>query len=232
MSEFEKVVIGDAILYCGDCRHVLPTLAPVDALITDPPYGVDFSGKETKQTKPSGGYLGVDDPLIGPTCVSMALSIAQRAIVFSGVRLIFDYPKPHEIGGVYCPSGAGRGRWGFMGFNPMLYYGKALMHGVRSPNSFESFDLADSKQHPCAKPLRWMKWAVNKATLPGQTVLDPFMGSGTTGAACAEMKRAFIGIELEREYFDLACRRIEEAQRQTDFLPPMMPAISEQSALL
>jgi len=208
-----KEVIGNAELYLGDCLEILPTLPKVDAVITDPPYGVDFVGKRTKHTEASGGYT-VADSDIGPVAVGKYLEIAERAVVFPGSRLMYEYPKPYEIGCVYCPSGAGLGRWGFTVMHPMLFYGKGLPHTRQSPSGFESFDLAGEDRHPCPKPVRWMVWAVNKCTLPGQSVVDPFMGSGTTGIACDNLGRRFIGIEIEPKYFDIACERIENAQRQ------------------
>lgn len=210
----EPVVIGDATLYCGDCREILPTLGAVDALVTDPPYGVEFVGKRTKHTAAAGGYIGGDDGTVGPRVVAECLTHAERGLVFPGARLLYSYPKPYEIGCVYTPSGAGMGRWGFTMWHPILYYGKALPHGRQGPNGFESFATADEDRHPCPKPVKWMVWCVNKATMPGHSVLDPFMGSGTTGVACANLGRPFIGIELEPRYFDIACERIEAAYAQ------------------
>ena len=180
MTPFREETIGEARLIMADCRDVLPTLGSVDVLVTDPPYGVDFKGKATKHTQASkdfsGGYLSGDTD-IGPEIVRLALALVQRGVVFPGTRMMFDYPKPYEIGSVYCPSGAGRGRWGFMVFNPMLFYGMGLPHTRQGPSGFESFDTVEDCGHPCPKPLRWMLWAVNKCSLPGQAVLDPFMGS-------------------------------------------------------
>lgn len=211
-----EVQIGDATLIHGDCREWLsaaPSCFAVDALVTDPPYGVDFDGKRTKHTAGDGGYVG-GDTNIGPSVVELALRHAQRGVVFPGNRLLFDYPKPYEMGGVYCPSGAGMGRWGFTVIHPALFYGKGLAHTRQGPAGIESFDLAQEDRHPCPKPVRWMSWAVSKCTLPGHTVIDPFMGSGTTGVACVGLGRKFIGIELESEYFDLACERINAAYAQ------------------
>jgi DNA modification methylase len=73
--------------------------------------------------------------------------------------------------------------------------------------------LKDGKQHPTQKPVAVMVWCIQQAGLP-QTILDPFMGSGTTGVACAQLGRAFTGIERERKYFDIACERIARAQAQ------------------
>lgn len=209
--------IGDCRLILGDCRDVMPTLGKADALITDPPYGVDFKGKATKHTEASGGYLTADTD-IGPSIIELALALVDRGVVFPGTRMMFNYPTPYEIGAVYCPSGAGLGRWGFTVFHPMLFYGMALPHTRQGPSGFESFDTAADCGHPCPKPLRWMLWAVNKCALSGHRILDPFMGSGTTGVACAQLGRKFIGVEIEPKYFDIACRRIEQAHRQGDLI--------------
>lgn len=212
-----REVIGDATLYLGDCLDILPTLPKVDAVITDPPYGVDFIGKATKHTKAThtepGGYLGGDSE-VGPVAVRAALDRCDRAVVFPGNRLLFDYPKPYEFGCVYCPSGAGLGRWGFTVVHPMLFYGKGLPHTRQGPSGFESFELAGEDRHPCPKPVGWMRWAIAKCTLVEQTVCDIFMGSGSTGVAAAQTNRKFIGIEIEPKYFDIARERIENAQRQ------------------
>jgi DNA modification methylase len=222
------VIIGDAVLYLGDCREILPTLGRVDAVVTDPPYGVNFKGKATKHTQASkdfsGGYIGGDTD-IGPVVVAVALAIADRGVVFPGSRLMFDYPKPYEIGCVYCPSGAGLGRWGFTVQHPILFYGMGMPHTRQGPSGFESFDTVEDCGHPCPKPIRWMEWAVKKCSVAAQTILDPFMGSGTTGVACAKLGRKFIGIEIEPKYFDIACRRIEAAYAQPDMFvtPPPKP---------
>lgn len=236
MTPFREETIGEARLIMADCRDVLPTLGSVDVLVTDPPYGIDFKGKETKHTQASkdfsGGYLSGDTD-IGPEIVRLALALVERGVVFPGSRMMFDYPKPYEIGSVYCPSGAGLGRWGFTVFHPMLFYGMGLPHTRQGPSGFESFDTVEDCGHPCPKPLRWMLWAVKKCSLPGQAVLDPFMGSGTTGMACARLGRAFIGIEKEQSYFDIACRRVEQTYRQQDlFIEPSATAKAKQEAML
>ena len=211
--------IGNATLYLGDCQEWLSSLPQcfrVDAVVSDPPYGVDFKGKATKHTQASkdfsGGYAGGDTD-IGPAVVRRALDIADRGVVFPGSRLMFDYPRPYEIGTVYC-RGAGLGRWGFTVCHPMLFYGMGLKHTRQGPSGFESFDTVDDCGHPCQKPLRWMQWAVQKCSIQGQTILDPFMGSGTTGMACANMDRKFIGVEIEEKYFDISCERISRAYSQ------------------
>lgn len=211
--------IGNATLYLGDCREIVPEIQRVDAMVTDPPYGVDFKGKTTKHRRATreygGGYMNGDTD-IGPKAIADILPKCDRAVVFPGSRLMFDYPKPYEFGSVYCPSGAGLGRWGFTTQHPMLFYGKGLPHTRQGPSGFESFDTVDDCGHPCPKPVSWMKWAINKCSLLGHVILDPFMGSGTTGIAALQMGRKFIGIEICPQYFDIACKRIEDALRQGD----------------
>lgn len=196
----------DAVtIYHGDCREILPCVA-ADVLVTDPPYGVGFEGKATKYTEPGGGYLSGDDPEIGPFMARAALAVVKRGAVFSGIRLLHDYPKPADIGGVWCPSGAGCGPWGFTCLNPILFYGKRV--GDCLPAGIVSFDTSDNMGgHPCPKPMRWMMWLVALASEPGETILDPFAGSGTTLRAAKDLSRKAIGIEIEERYCEIAARR-------------------------
>lgn len=191
-------------LYHGDCREIVPTLGQFGLLLTDPPYGVGFKGKATKHTKASGGYIGNDND-VGPAVVRTCLATCECGIVFSGIRLLHDYPRPRDIGCVYCPSGAGRGPWGFTCFNPILFYGKRR-GGPRSPSSFQSFHTSPNRGHPCPKPIEWMTWCINLAG-DVQTILDPFAGSGTTGRAAKDLNRKCVLIEKEEKYCEIAARR-------------------------
>lgn len=225
------VQIGLATLYCGDAREVLPTLAPVDAVVTDPPYGVGLIGKRTKhktsEANESYSELTVDevsvfDRVIYPCLFGGAASWA-RAVITPGIRLMWRYPEPADTGCAYFPAGAGLGRWGFVGFHPILYYGKcpylAAGQGHR-PSSLEVVGIAgkaSDDRHPVAKPLRWVDFMVRKASASiDDVILDPFMGSGTTGVSAVKAGRQFIGVEIDPEYFDVACERIDMAQRQAD----------------
>lgn len=245
---WEREVIGDCTLYLGDCREVLPMLGPVHAVITDPPYGVDLIAKSNDYRgsrfydagqsltatvrypdaqESTRGLLRETLPLLFEKC--------QRAAIFTGNRLLHDYPRPASIGTVYVSNGAGCDRWGFGCNNPILYYGKcpylATGQGSR-PNSFaDNQPNRDKVDHPCPKPLRWMLWLVNRASLPGEIVLDPFAGSFTTGLACVQLGRPFIGIELVQTYWELGCRRIEDAYKQLPLLPPSPPTPPQQAAL-
>ena len=215
--------IGDATLYLGDCREVLPTLPKVDAVVTDPPYGVSFSGSATKHSTKSGqGYVSFDDTPdeIASVCVPavrLAVSLARSAVITPGNACSHLYDTPRAQGAIFYPSGANAGPWGFVCSQPLFYYGKDpyLMRGLGSlHNGFSTTERAEENGHPCPKPIKQTEWMVSRVSFAGETILDPFMGSGTTGVACAKLDRAFIGIEREPSYFDIACRRIEEAYRQ------------------
>lgn len=160
-----------------------------EVLVTDPPYGVEFDGKCTKHTtRKDSGYISGDDGNVGPLVVALCLQRVERALVFPGTRQMFKYPEPRDIGCVYCPSGAGVGRWGWVCFHPILLYGNRPTTALY-PSSITSFDTADDCGHPCPKPLAWMKWAIKFATLDAETVIDPFCGSGTTLMAAKDLGR-------------------------------------------
>lgn len=226
-------VIGRARLILGDCRDVLPTLPRVDAVVTDPPYGIglttktsDFRGSKHFDAGESlkASTLYQDDPesirALVAEVMPLILGAAERAMIFTGPAMLWAYPEPASIGSVFTPNGAGRTAWGFQCTHPVLFYGKDpfLQDGKGGrPNSWRH-EQPNTEQidHPCPKPLAWMKWALWRASRDGETVCDPFMGSGTTGVAAVTMDRDFIGIEREPKFFDIACKRIDQAQRQGD----------------
>lgn len=215
---------GTIELYCGDCLEILPTLSNVDAVVTDPPYGVDLTARVTKHTKRSASVSYLDDDASFEEVlerVKLAISICKTAAITPGNRRMHAYPKPADIGCVFFPNGAGCGSFGFTLFNPVLYYGKNITQ-FRVPSSVSATHwFSEDVDHPCPKPLQWMLWMVRKATDAGHVVADPFMGSGTTGVACVRLGRRFIGIEIERRYFDIAVKRIEaEIDRTAMFEPP------------
>ena len=236
------VIIGDAQLYLGDCLEILPTLGDVDAVITDPPYGVGLGehlaskDRRTDRVLVKDGYDAYQDSaenydaIVRPA-IEQAIANATRGLVFAVPPTAWSLPVPDAMGGVYLPAACGRNKWGWSSLSHCLLYGRApaLELGAKH-TAIASTDAAEKNGHPCPKPLSWMVWAVGLASLGGETVLDPFMGSGTTGVACARLGRKFIGIEIEPKYFDIACRRIEEAYRQPDMLIER-PAPIRQDAL-
>jgi DNA modification methylase len=199
-------IIGDCRLILGDCRDILPTLGPVDAVVTDPPYGM---GKgDWDQEIPE--WL----PLVG----------AAPVAAFSGVVGMRDYPVADWTGAWVRPASTQRiGRLGgFNNWEPILFYNLPALSNdvIVCPN------IHEDTGHPTTKPTRLMLTLVGR--MPGRTILDPFMGSGTTGVACALTDRAFIGVEREPLYFDIACRRIEEAYKQPRlFAEPVQKSVQD-----
>ena len=198
----EKVVIGNATLYHGDCREVLPLLPLHDLLLTDPPYGIaDLGGKGGKKAEWHWDKAPADNEV-------QFLAAGKVQIVWGGnyfrlppSRGWLAWRKPDRV-----PSAADfELAWTSLDMNARL-----IDQTIAATN-------AERVGHPTQKPLRVMAWSLSFAP-DALTVCDPFMGSGTTGVACAQLGKAFTGIERERKYFDLACERIEAAQRQGSLL--------------
>ena len=142
-------------------------------------------------------------------------------------------PPADAIGGIYLPSGMGRNSWGFASLQHCLFYGCAPdLHKGAKATAMYSTEVSEKNGHPCPKPIGWMKWVIGLASRKAETILDPFMGSGTTGVAAVQMGRKFIGIEREPKYFDIACKRIEQAYSQPDFFVATSPTKQTQDSLL
>ena len=199
--------IGDATLYLGDCLEVLPTLGKVDAVVTDPPYGIG-AGRE----KPHNGWAdyGIASwDLHRPSRETFDCLLRSAPIVIiwggnyfadllpaKGKWLIWDKGQTD-----FSLADAELAWTSLDGATRRIVYPRARA-------------LQDGKVHPTQKALRVMEWTIEIACPDAQTILDPFMGSGTTGVACANLGRKFIGIEIEEKYFDIACKRIEIAYSQ------------------
>lgn len=214
----------DAVtIYHGDCRELVASVA-ADVVITDPPYGVNLTTK-TSDYRQSRAFdngeslrasvLYPDDPetireLIAAVIAPLVERVG-RALIFPGTRLLHSYPQPAAIGGVFTSNGAGQSSWGFQCLHPILYYGSDpfLADGRGSrPNGFATEQPnREGLDHPCPKPLSWMRWSVARASRPGETVLDPFAGTGTTLRAAKDHGRRAIGIEIEERYCEIAARR-------------------------
>lgn len=215
--------IGDCTLYLADCLDVLPTLGVVDAVVTDPPYGIDGGvggdSREYEKAKYSGVFK--DSPkYIDDVCVpviSWCVANSGAAAVTPGIRCLGLYPQWRDIGAFWTPASCTHGPWGMTTFQPILFYGLDWRAGKGAmPSGRQVTEAAEKNGHPCPKPIRAWRWLVDKTAKPESTVLDPFMGSGTTGVACVQLGRKFIGIEIDPDYFDIACERIYNAERQHD----------------
>ena len=222
--------IGNTTLYLGDCQDILPELGMVDAVVTDPPYGINIC----KTGKVGGGSLAPvkdygkkdwDNSPPASELIDKIREISKHQIIFGGnyfhlpptsCWLIWDkentgYFADAEMAWTNLKSAVRLIRWRW---NGMIRKG------------------GDIRCHPTQKPVGVMEWCIQKLPASSQIILDPFMGSGTTGVACAKLGKTFIGIEQDEEYFDIACRRIKDAYKQGDmFITGPADAIEEQSGL-
>jgi DNA modification methylase len=204
--------IGLATLYLGDCREIAPGLERPAAVITDPPYGLGEVLHRGSLTKSSWSkFYGGGAPLWDKArdeFVHELLSFADLIIVWGGQ--FYDLP----------PS---RGWLAWDKIVRQFTSGHLELAWTNLEQPIRAFNYAfgqlvhENKQHPTQKPVPLMRWCIEQAKVPpGGVILDPYMGSGSTGVAAMQMRHPFIGIEIEPRYFDIACRRIEEAQRQGD----------------
>jgi site-specific DNA-methyltransferase (adenine-specific) len=203
-------------IYHGDCRELLP-LMRADALITDPPYGVNLgkhaAAKETRGWLAKGAYASYDDTpenfksIVVPAIAS-ALAVVRRGLVFTTGTGLRELPPYEAVGGVFLPAGMGRTCWGFQNLGLCALYGVAPeLHKGARPTGFSSTAGSDKVDHPCPKPYEWMTWAVQLASRQGETV---FMGSGTTLQAAKNLNRTAIGIEIEERYCEIAANRLSQ----------------------
>ncbi len=201
--------IGDCTLYQGDCLEIIPTLDKVDAVVTDPPYGL---GDWNNRGSNSGGPFDSDftqewDKGISEEHITAMRGVSKHQIFWGGNYFLDFLPRTKQM---FVWNKNIRN----MHFNDCEL---AWCSGWREASRvFDFHPSGMKKEHPTQKPLPLMQWCLDKLPKDASTVLDPFMGSGTTGVACAKNGKRFIGIEREAKYFDIACRRIEEAYQQPD----------------
>jgi DNA modification methylase len=206
-----KEVLAEGVeVYLGDCREVMPTLGKVDAAITDPPYGVGFKYESHDDT--ATGYID----WCAAWFADLQAATDGPIAVSCGISNLTDWPKPHWVFCWHKPASMGRCAVGFNNWEPVLLYGKSRAGQVvdvfRAP-IVVSENVGD---HPCPKPLGWGMGIVERISKEGDVILDPFMGSGTTGVAAVKLGRKFVGIEIEPKYFDLSRRRIADALARPD----------------
>ena len=191
-----KEVIGDAVLLLGDCLEILPTLGKVDCVITDPPYP-DYYADEYRFDANALQCLGI-----------------ERGLVFWTAKC--DFPLPYSAIHIWDKkTGAGSEYERIFEIGGGKNY-KVFRHYLINSTVAASFTGDQFYGHPSQKPV-----ALLRDLLPRfqGVILDPFMGSGTTGVACAQLGRSFCGIEIEPKYFDIACERITNAYRQKPMFP-------------
>lgn len=209
------VRIGNATLIHGDCLQLLHALPPVDAVVSDPPYGIGFSlGKGTGTLAGDSKFEGVtivgDDKPFDPSpwlkfkqAVLFGANHYASRLPDSAFWLVWD-----KRDGVCSNDQADCELAWVKGRGNVRIVRHVWMGMVKAS------ERGESRVHPTQKPVAVMDWVIRQTTAKGQTILDPYMGSGTTGVACARLGRAFVGIEVERRYFDAACERIAAAHAE------------------
>ena len=224
MTYKRKEVIGDCELYLGDCLEVMPTLGKVDAVVTDPPYGMNLNTDSTRFK--GGGSDGIKRPaIIGddkPFDPSHILALGVPSTLWgsnhyaqslpTGQTLIWLKQNPNAFGAFLSDAELG---WSSQGNGVWCFY---------RPRSIATAVIEGGGKvaHPTQKPVSLMRWCIERHR-GAESILDPFMGSGTTGVACVQLHRRFIGIELDETYFDIACKWIEEAYKQPSLFPVEKP---------
>jgi DNA modification methylase len=236
MSRIER--IGDCTLYLGDCREILPTIGKVDAVVTDPPYGIAHSsnhGASWERTQIAGDTdTAVRDAVLsGFENVAAFGTWKTPPIQNTKGCLVFDKGPAFGMGDLRFPW---KGSFELIYVRGSIWRGKrdeGVLRGhvqVSWETQFKGLGDHEARSHPHQKPVSLLCELLQK--LPRDAiVLDPFMGSGTTGVAAAKLGRSFIGIEVDAAYFEIACARIRKAYDQPDFFVEK-PAPAVQEALL
>jgi len=216
-----KIEIGNATLYLGDCMDILPTFDKVDAVITDPPYGINENSKKVasrgNMAAPKDyGDFDWDKAPPPDELIELIRTKGKYQAFFGGnyftlpptsCWLVWDKLNGDndfadcELAWTNWPKAVRRLQWRWNGM-------------IRQGN--------EERYHPTQKPLEVMKWVIELCP-KSDTILDPFMGSGTTGVAAIQLGKKFIGIEREPKYFDIACKRIKQAVAQPQLFAHEQP---------
>lgn len=234
------VIIGGAELWMGDCREILPTLGKVQMAVTSPPYNLvkegsggsttTFDSHEDRFAKwypdelPEDEYQAQQREIVR-LCLDrcdgsvfynhkVRYALSRRGAVYHPLDWLREFPLWCEIIWDRCGAlGNNTPRYAIQ--DERIYQlGKPAVFDRCGLSTIWRFPPESGTGHVCAFPLELPRRCIASASAPGMTVLDPFMGSGTTGVAAVQMGRKFIGIEREERYFEIACRRIDDAQRQ------------------
>jgi site-specific DNA-methyltransferase (adenine-specific) len=240
LSNYRCEQIGDATLHLGDCREILPLLPKVDAVVTDPPYGVNLNTKNATRDRGFRPYdskaRAIDfDAVIGDQSLfNPAFLLEYPAVVLWGAN---NYAASLPVSHCWFAwdKKCGKAADSDIGDCELAWTRGLPFKTVRAFRHMWAGFQRDSEvgqkhEHPTQKPVALMEWCLGFFP-KARTILDPFMGSGTTGVACAKLGRKFIGIELEPKYFDIACKRIDEAYKQPRLFKDEAPK-PKQEALL
>lgn len=224
MARREDLAEG-VTLWLGDCREVLPTLGRFDAVVTDPPYGINAARDRNSQ---KNGWRDYDAPgwdleRPSPETIRLVCSIARHAIVWGGNYFTDALPPSSK----WLSWDKGQTDFSLADLELAWCSFDGAARRIEYPRALA---MQDGKEHPTQKPVEVMKWCLSKLPAGCISIVDPFLGSGTTGIAAVKMGRRFTGIEVEPKYFDIACRRIADALARPDMfierpVPPKQEAL-------
>lgn len=211
----QGTIMSEVTLHLGDCLEYMKTMeaGSVDAVVTDPPYGIGESGKKNasrqQKAKPIDYGLYCWDIKITPEHLHEVRRVSQEQVIFGG-NYYADQLPPSSSWIVWDKMNSGDFADCELAWTS---HKKAVRKFTYMWNGFIK-QKPEKRYHPTQKPLDLMKWILENYTKPGDTIFDPFMGSGTTGVACVQLGRNFIGCEIDPGYFAIAEKRIKEAQMQ------------------
>lgn len=215
---------GAVSLWNRDCRDVLPHLGKAEGvcLLTDPPYGIDYGRAGGFSASHGWGpwreNVEWDRERPERSLFDLMRSCSEHQIIWGG-NYFTDYLPPSMRWLIWDK---GQSDFSLADVEMAWCSFQGAARRLMVPRAVARLD---GKEHPTQKPLQLMTWCIERFPKGATTILDPFAGSGTTGVAAVKLGRRFIGIEIEPRYFDIACRRIEEATKQRDLFiePPAKP---------
>jgi len=216
-----KEELADGVTcYLGDMREILPSLGRFDACVTDPPYGIGITRSNRLAVSRGMGGKTWDDAPIDAKTIALLKAAGERLIIWGGNY--FDLP-PTRAPLVWDKNNAGRDFADFeMAWTNLDMVARRFV--------FRPMNMDGGKEHPAQKPIEVMNWCLGFLS-PGTRVVDPFMGSGSTGVSCVKRGFGFTGVEIDPGYFELACRRISDALKAPDLFIETPKPIKQEALL-
>lgn len=250
MTQIIKQQIGNAILYCGDCLEALEEIPPVDSIVTDPPFssgartdaGKSTRGAMTRGSKWDADWFSHDNMATHGFLFLMRLlgvKLLEKSAMGATAHFFIDWRMYPNLYGALESSGwivKNLVVWDKQHFGMGTNYRnqhELIIYAEKAGATFPTHNLGNvirfpreqAVNHPTEKPVSLLETLITASTVSSQTVLDPFMGSGSTGVAAVRNGRSFIGIEIDARHFETACRRIEAAHAEPSmFYEPAKPA--------
>ena len=224
----EKVIIGNAELWHGDCREVLPGLPKTAAIVSDPPYGISYQHSGGGKGKHAGAKFGQHhnfggQAIIGDDAPFDPEHLCDWPCVLFGADHYAARLPCDGVFHVWDKDPRGQMEWDSFSDAELVWTNWRTRRRVFRflwKGLCQQGGIPVKRMHPTMKPVEVMMWCIQMLKKGTSVICDPYMGSGSTGIAAMNLGLNFIGVELDRKYFDTACERIETAQRQAKLLPP------------